>query len=75
LAVAIVNDYSLSLLPLFVGAFRCLCRRIPAAFEVKEGAMNDEIFELMKVSGTPDEIVAQIEMFATTNGPKGPSHS
>jgi hypothetical protein len=39
-------------------------------FEVKQGAMNDKIFELMKVKGAPDEIVAEIETFATTNGPK-----
>jgi hypothetical protein len=39
-------------------------------FEVKEGAMNDKIFELMKVKGTPDEIFALIDTFATTNGPK-----
>jgi hypothetical protein len=39
-------------------------------FEVKEGAMNDKIFELMRVKGAPDEIVAKIETFATTNGPK-----
>jgi len=31
--------------------------------------MNDKIFELMKVKGAPDEIVAQIETFASTNGP------
>jgi hypothetical protein len=43
----------------------------PSGFlEVKQGTMNDKIFELMKVKGTPDEIVAQIETFATTNGPK-----
>jgi hypothetical protein len=39
-------------------------------FEVKEGTMNDKIFELMKVKGPTDEIVAQIETFASTNGPK-----
>ena len=32
--------------------------------------MNDKIFELIKVKGTPDNIVAQIETFAEKNGPK-----
>jgi hypothetical protein len=43
----------------------------PSGFlEVKEGAMNDKIFELIRVKGTPDDIVAQIETFAGKNGPK-----
>lgn len=32
--------------------------------------MNDKIFELMEVKGPSGDIVAQIETFATTNGPK-----
>jgi hypothetical protein len=43
----------------------------PSGFlEVKAGAMNDKIFELMKVKGPADEIVAHIETFVTANGPK-----
>jgi hypothetical protein len=38
--------------------------------EVKQGTMNDKIFELMRVKGPPEDIVAKIETFATTNGPK-----
>jgi hypothetical protein len=32
--------------------------------------MNGKIFELMKAKGTPEEIVAEIETFATANGPR-----
>jgi hypothetical protein len=38
--------------------------------EVKEGAMNDRIFELMEVKGTSDEIVSEITAFADEHGPR-----
>ena len=38
--------------------------------EVKEGAMNDKIFELLKVKGSPEHITAEIEAFVDENGPK-----
>jgi hypothetical protein len=39
-------------------------------FEVKEGTMNDKILELMRVKGTPEEIVKEIVCFADKHGPK-----
>jgi hypothetical protein len=39
-------------------------------FEVKEGAMNDKIFELMRVKGTPEEVVKEIVTFADKHGAK-----
>lgn len=43
----------------------------PSGFiEVKEGSMNDKIFELMKAKGAPTEIAEQIDAFVEENGPK-----
>ncbi|MDT8066714.1 MAG: hypothetical protein ROO76_00975 [Terriglobia bacterium] len=39
-------------------------------FEVKEGVMNDKIFELFKVKGSPEQIAGKIETFVEENGPK-----
>ena len=39
-------------------------------FEVKEGTMNDKIFELMEVKGGPEELVEEIKAFADERGPK-----
>src|SRR4051794_16073818 len=38
--------------------------------EVKEGAMNDKIFELLRAKGSPVEIAVQIDAFVQENGPK-----
>ena len=38
--------------------------------EVKEGSMNDKIFELLKARGSPDQIAGEIEAFVQENGPK-----
>jgi hypothetical protein len=38
--------------------------------EVKEGSMNDKIFELLKAKGSPAEISVQIDAFVQENGPK-----
>ena len=38
--------------------------------EVKEGSMNDKIFELLKAKGSPAEIAVQIDAFVEENGPK-----
>ena len=38
--------------------------------EVKEGVMNDRIFELTKVKGTPEHIAGEIGTFVEENGPK-----
>jgi hypothetical protein len=43
----------------------------PSGFmEVKEGVMNDKIFELTKVKGTPEHIAGSIGTFVEENGPK-----
>jgi hypothetical protein len=39
-------------------------------FEVKEGSMNDKIFDLIAVKGTTEEIVEEIAAFANEHGPK-----
>lgn len=38
--------------------------------EVKEGAMNDKIFELLRAKGSPAEVAVQIDAFVQENGPK-----
>jgi hypothetical protein len=38
--------------------------------EVKEGKMNDNIFELMEVKGPPEEVVKEIMAFADEHSPK-----
>jgi hypothetical protein len=38
--------------------------------EVKEGAMNDKILELLKAKGSPVEIAMHIDVFVQENGPK-----
>lgn len=38
--------------------------------EVKEGAMNDRIFELLEVKGEPEQILKEIVAFADKHGPR-----
>jgi len=38
--------------------------------EVKEGVMNDTIFELIQVKGTPEHIAGEIDTFVEENAPK-----
>ncbi|HTU45750.1 MAG TPA: hypothetical protein VMF91_11845 [Bryobacteraceae bacterium] len=38
--------------------------------EVKEGTINDKIFELLKAKGSPEHIAAKIDSFVDENGPK-----
>jgi hypothetical protein len=44
--------------------------KVSGFFEVKEGTMNDKIFELMEAKGTREEIVKGIMAFADDHGPK-----
>ena len=45
-------------------------KRFNGFFEVKEGVMNDRIFDLMGVEGTPEQVMKEIVSFAEKHGPK-----